>query len=151
MAKQAPTRVLIVAHQTATSPELLKAVEKRAKKGPVKFTLVVPSAAAGLHQIVDPEDHGDRAAQDVIRAALPALERAAGGSVETIVGDAIPLDAVQDAVNLRGADEIIVSTLHHTVSRWLKLDLPHKLEGLGLPVTTVTVSEDNETDAAVSV
>ena len=151
MADVAPARVLIVAHQTANSPELLAAVKARAAEGPAKFTLVVPSAAPGLHQVVDPEDHGQRAAEDVIRNAIPALEQAAGDTVEAKVGDAIPLDAVQDAVNIDGYDEIIVSTLPLTVSRWLKLDLAHKLEGLGLPVTTVTASKDNATDAPITV
>ena len=55
-----------------------------------------------------------------------------------MVGAPAPLDAIQDAINLHGFDEIILSTLPSRVSRWLKLDLPSKLTGLGLPVTTVT-------------
>ena len=66
------------------------------------------------------------------------MQKAAGGPVEGIVCDAEPLAAIQDAVNLKGFDEIILSTLPTRVSRWLKLDLPSKLSGLGLPVTTVT-------------
>jgi hypothetical protein len=50
--------------------------------------------------------------------------------------------AVQDAINLRGFDEIIISTLSPRVSRWLKLDLPSKVSGLGLPVNTVTPADD---------
>jgi hypothetical protein len=152
VATEAPIRVLIVAHETAASAELRKAVRKRAsRKKPVKFTLVVPSAAPGLHRVVDPEDHGKDAANTVISDALPGLEKAAGGKIDTIVGDPSPLDAVQDAVNLHGFDEIIVSTLPHTVSRWLRLDLPHKLEGLGLPVTTVTADSATATKSAVSI
>ena len=67
-----------------------------------------------------------------------------GGHVEGIVGDAEPLAAIQDAINLHGFDEIIISTLPTRVSRWLKLDLPSKAAGLGLPVTTVTAKESTE-------
>ena len=55
-----------------------------------------------------------------------------------MIGDPEPLAAIQDAVNVHGFDEIILSTLPKRVSRWLQLDLPHKVAGLGLPVTTVT-------------
>jgi hypothetical protein len=50
---------------------------------------------------------------------------------------------VQDAVNLTGPyDEVIVSTLPVKVSKWLKLDLPHRVErGTGLPVTHVVARE----------
>ena len=61
--------------------------------------------------------------------------------VEGLVGVSSPLDAIQDAVNIHGFDEIIISTLPTRVSRWLHLDLPSKLNGLGLPVTTVTAQE----------
>ena len=51
-----------------------------------------------------------------------------------MIGDPEPLNAIQDAVNVHGFDEIIISTLPKTVSRWLHLDLPSKASGLGLPV-----------------
>jgi hypothetical protein len=141
MESSTPPRVLVVAHRTAATPSLLEAVRERAARGPCSFTLLVPNVAHGLHRVTDPEDQADDEAQAVLELALPLLEDAAGGRVEGMVGDPNPLNAVQDAVNIHGFDEIIVSTLPARVSRWLKLDLPHKLSGLGLPVTTVTAKE----------
>ena len=51
------------------------------------------------------------------------------------------MNAIQDAINLHGFDEVIISTLPARVSKWLKLDLPSKVTGLGLPVTTVTARD----------
>jgi hypothetical protein len=138
MESSQPARVLVVAHKTAATPGLLDAVRERAASGPAQFTLLVPQPAHGLHRVVDPEDQDRSEADDVLALALPLLESAAGAKVEGMVGDAEPLNAIQDAVNLHGFDEIIISTLPVRVSRWLKLDLPSKLTGLGLPVTTVT-------------
>ena len=56
MESSTPTRVLIVAQQTATAPELLEAVRERAARGSCTFSLVVPAAAHGLHRVIDPED-----------------------------------------------------------------------------------------------
>jgi len=136
-----PTRVLVVAHKTAATPPLIEAVRERAARGPCTFTLLVPNAAHGLHKVIDPEDQSDVETQDVLALALPLLEEAAGGPVEGKVGDPNPMNAIQDAVNIDGYDEIIISTLPARVSRWLKLDLPSKIGGLGLPVTTVTAKE----------
>lgn len=133
-----PARVLVVAHRTAATPPLLDAVQQRAAEGPASFTLLVPNAAHGLHRLVDPEDTDDSEAHMVLELALPQLEKAAGGHVEGKIGDSNPYDAISDAVNLDGYDEIIISTLPARVSRWLHSDLPSKIKALGLPVTTVT-------------
>jgi hypothetical protein len=133
------TRVLVVAHKTAATQPLIDAVRDRAARGPATFTLLVPKAAHGLHKVVDPEDQSDDEAQAVLDQALPLLREAAGSEVEGMIGtDHDPHMAIEDAVNLRGFDEVIISTLPVRVSRWLKLDLPSKVSGLGLPVQTVT-------------
>ena len=137
------TRVLIVAHKTAATPALIEAVRERATRGRCSFTLLVPNAVGGLAKVLDPEDQPEDAARDVLELALPLLEDAAGAPVEGIIGDATPMDAIQDAINLHGFDEIIISTLSPRLSRWLRLDLPSKVGGLGLPVTTVTPSDEN--------
>jgi hypothetical protein len=145
--ESSPTRVLVVAHRTAATPALLDAVRERAARGPCTFTLVVPNTVHGLHRVIDAEDQADDQAQAVLELALPLLEEAAGGPVDGMIGDPEPLNAVQDAVNLRGFDEIIISTLPKRVSRWMRLDLPHKIGGLGLPVTTITAKERAATNA----
>jgi len=135
---ESPTRVLVVAHKTAATQPLLDAVHARAGRGNATFTLLVPNPAHGLHKAVDPEDQDADEAQDVLSQALPLLSKAAGSEVEGIVGDPDPSAAIQDAINLRGFDEVIISTLPSKVSRWLRLDLPSKVSGLGLPVDVVT-------------
>jgi hypothetical protein len=134
--------VLVVAHKTAATQPLLDAVRARAQRGPAKFTLLVPNPAHGLHKVVDPEDQGASEARTVLEQSLPLLSQAAGTSVEGIVGDADPVAAVHDAINLHGFDEVIISTLSPRLSRWLKLDLPSKVSGMGLPVTTVTPADE---------
>jgi len=137
-----PSRVLVVAHKTAATQPLLDAVHERAARGPCVFTLLVPNATHGLHKVVDPEDQAESEAQTVLNRALPLLEQASGAPVQGLVGDPDPIAAVHDAINLHGFDEVIVSTLSAKVSRWLRLDLPSKVAGMGLPVTTVTPGED---------
>jgi hypothetical protein len=144
---ESATRVLVVANKTAATPALLDAVRERAARGPCVFTLLVPNSAHGLHLVVDPEDQSSNEAEQTIELALPLLEQAAGKPVEPMIGVHEPLAAIQDAVNLHGFDELIISTLPTRVSKWLKLDLPHKAAGLGLPVTTVTAQGTERIEA----
>jgi len=141
---ESAARVLVVANKTAATPALLDAVRERAAKGPCEFTLLVPNTTHGLHTVVDPEDQSRGEAETVIELAIPLLEQASGGSVDAMIGVPEPLAAIQDAINLHGFDELIISTLPTRVSKWLKLDLPSKAAGLGLPVTTVTASSRAE-------
>jgi hypothetical protein len=142
MESSQPTRILVVAHKTAATQPLLDAVRERAARGPSTFTLLVPNPAHGLHKVVDAQDQGPGEAQDVLDGALPKLSAAAGSEVQGVIGDPDPVAAVEDAINLRGFDEIIISTLSPRLSRWLRLDLPSKVAGMGLPVQTVTPADE---------
>jgi len=144
-----PASVLVVAHQTAVGSALLEAVRGRAAQGPARFHLVVPRRPHGMHKVVDPLEAGEAEAHGVLEHALPKLSDAAGQEVTGSVGDAEPLMAIHDAVNLGHYDEIIISTLPLGVSRWLKLDLVSKARALGLPVTHVAASAGDRTTAAV--
>lgn len=132
-----PTRVLLIANRTAPNAALLNAVRERAARGVATFHLVVPATPSGLHRIVDPEDAGRDAAREQLSVALPLLSEAAGQAVAGHVGDANPLCAAQDALNLQGFDEIILSTLPWRISEWLRVDLPRKIAALGVPVLHV--------------
>jgi hypothetical protein len=140
-----PTRVLIVAHQTADSRALIEAVAQRAETGACAFTLLVPASSRGLHRVIDSEDHGLPQAERRLEVAIPLLSEAAGCEVVGIVGCHEPFAAVQDALNLLGFDEVIVSMLPARMSRWLRLDLPRKIRSLGVPVTEVISVESDVT------
>ena len=71
------------------------------------------------------------------RAALEHLREAAGADVTGHVGDADPMAAISDTLHEREIDEIIISTLPRRLSRWVHLDLPSKVRGMGMPVTHV--------------
>ena len=138
MAPSGPAQVLVVAHRTAATPLLLNAVRARAARSPCSFTLLVP------RPYWDPDTEE---AEMTLELAIPLLEEAAGGRVDGLIGDNDPFVAVREAVTNVGVDEILISTLPARVSRWLRRDLPHRVEGFGLPVTVVTAMQSERTVA----
>ena len=146
-----PARVLVVACRTACNQQLLDAVAERAHRSPAYFTLLVPRPCHGLHRVVDPEDHGWSEAAAVIDEATPLLSGAAGSAVAALVGSHDPVAAVEDALNLDGFDEAIISTLPVRLSRWLHLDLPRKVARMGIPVTTVSEAEPAHVRAGAAI
>lgn len=131
------TRVLVVANRTAATPRLLEKVRERAKAGACQFSLLIPDAAS------------QRAADWTLESALPLLRKAAGGPVEGIAREGEdPFDAIAAAVRDGGVAEIIISMLSRRTSRWLRRDLPRRVEGLGIPVTVVEMPHVRQVSAA---
>jgi hypothetical protein len=130
-------KVLVVANRTAESPELLEALKQRAANGDCVFTLLVPATPHGISWAADMHA-GQEEAEEHREAFLEEL-RSEGLQVDAAkIGDTDPLAALSDECNLSDYDELIVSTLPLHVSKWLKVDLPHKAEhATGLPVTHV--------------
>lgn len=128
--------VLVVANVTADSDELLEALRARAQRGPTRFTLLMP-ATGGVRG-------GREAAERRLEAALERL-RGAGLEIEGQIGDPDPMVAVQEAWDPTAFDDIVVSTLPTGASKWLLVDLPHRVERLtGVHVAHVVATEKKE-------
>ena len=137
--QQRLARILVVAHKTAATPLLLAAVRERAQRGSVEFHLLLPNPAE--HAEISEGERRRRHAEgeQMLALARPLIEEAAGGAVTGIVSlRHDPMDAIDEVLRAGGFDEIILSTLPHSVSRWLHLDLPRRVAHFGLPVTTIT-------------
>jgi hypothetical protein len=116
--------VLVVANVTASSDELLDALRERSAAGACRFTLVMPGTGPDRHERLD--------------AALERMREAGLDNVEGFVGDPDPVVAVMDLWDPMKFDDIVVSTLPTGSSRWMGLDLPHRLEKLtSVPVRHV--------------
>jgi hypothetical protein len=134
-----PVRIAVVTDKTAATPELLAAMRERAARGSVQFRILIPNPAHAEAHLLHPERH-DKAmeAERVLHDAISAFEAAAGGPVigsVSIRHD--PYDAIEELMLSEPIDEIFVSLATHDVTRWLHLDLPHRLKHFGLPVTVV--------------
>jgi hypothetical protein len=116
--------LLVVANVTAGSDDLLDCLRDRAEEGACRFTLIMPASGAD--------------ARTRLEEALERMEAAGLDNVEGSVGDPDPVVAVMETWDPMKFDEIIVSTLPTGSSRWLGLDLPHRLEKLtSVPVRHV--------------
>jgi hypothetical protein len=140
------TRYLVVANETLGGPALNDVIQERLAHGPASFHVVVPANhRAGLCEEVVAAlegavpDRGQVAAEAQARLdRLLTSLRAAGAEAMGAIGDPDPMVAVEAALREQPFDEVIVSTLPPGASRWLAMDLVHRVQrAVDLPVTHV--------------
>jgi hypothetical protein len=129
--------VLLVADTPDAACALAAVVRERGQTRRARFTLLVPAVAHGLHRVVDPEDECCDEAERTISILRPAIEAAAGEPISTMIGSHEALAAIENAVNLKDFDEIVLAMRSSHLARGLHLDLASKVRVLGLPVTVV--------------
>ncbi len=112
------THLLVVANQTVDSPDLTAALAERHERGPIRVTLLAPALWSERE---DARRRLDEACRELGDREIEA---------EGLLGDADPIVAVQEAWNPAKYDEIIVSTFATGASRWMQVDLPHRVAKL---------------------
>lgn len=120
-------RCLVVANQTLGGPDLMAAIRDSIEAGTTRFLVLVPATTG----------------QDValsrvrLQAVVDGLLEE-GVDVRGELGASDPELAVHELLRSEPVDEILVATLPPGISRWLRTDLPGRLQRqLHLPVTTV--------------
>lgn len=127
-------RYLVVANQTLGGDHLLSLLRELSRQ-PSSFHVLVPATPPRDHLWTEGE------ARKIARRRLDdALERFRSVGIEATgeVGDERPLQAIDDVLEREDVDEIVLSTFPPGMSRWLRLDLPHRVTATyGLPVRHV--------------
>jgi hypothetical protein len=122
-------RYLVVAHQTLASRELLKAMNAKAAEEETAFYLLVP-IHHGEPGLTWTEGHDRAVARRRLDEARLRMT-AEGMTVAGEVGSDSPVDSVDEVLRREGPGSfagIIVSTLPRNVSKWLKLDVPSRIQ-----------------------
>ena len=138
-----PRRILVVANETVAGRALRGEVVLRAE--PDALVLVVcPALNSPIRHWASDEDHARAEAQKRLDGSLAELARA-GVAARGEVGDADPIQAIEDALRTFGADEIILSTHPPGRSNWLEKDVVGRARDcFDLPLTHVVVDLEHE-------
>jgi hypothetical protein len=140
-------RYLVVANRTLGGDHILRAVRQRMLQDRSEFWIVVPAVRPKSARTEDRSygsdagdygwaESGEVFAQQRLDRELERL-REAGADADGEVGDADAFKAVSRTMADKKFDEIILSIMPRTRGRWLRQDLPRRLERFGVPVTQV--------------
>jgi GABA permease len=120
---------------TATAPkaEVESVVRAHAGEGAEVHVIAPASKISWLDRLTNAEDD---ARADASERAEAASEETPGEQVEAHGGDVDPLQAIEDALRMFPADEIVVLTAADEQATWLEADLGERArERFSIPVT----------------
>jgi hypothetical protein len=132
-------RILVIANETVGGERLRDEIHSRSEGYDEHVLVVTPALNSHLRHWASDEDNARVEAQKRLDASLERL-RAAGIDAKGEVGDAEPVQAMEDALRLFGADEIIISTHPEGRSHWLEKGIVETArERFAVPITHVVV------------
>ena len=134
-------RVLVVANETVDGDVLHETVRARAGDD-AEVVVVAPVLNSRLRHWTSDEDAARAAATARLRHCLERL-RQAGLNASGVVGDADPLLAMSDVLQLFPADEIVIATHPERRSHWLARGVVHRARmQFELPVLHIVVDRE---------
>jgi len=113
-------RVLVISNETVEAEVLRDTIAAHART--VEVVVVAPALNSRLRHWLSDEDPARSAAEARLAGCLEALARA-GVDVDGWVGDADPMQAIEDALAVFRADELLIATHPEERSNWLAHDL----------------------------
>jgi hypothetical protein len=140
-------RILVIANETVGGARLQEEVHRRSEGKEEQVLVICPALNSPLRHWASDEDGARADAQDRLNASLARL-RSLGIDAKGEIGDAEPLQAMEDALRLFGADEIIISTHPEGRSHWLEKGIVQGArERFAVPITHVVVDLEAEREA----
>src|SRR5690349_20357198 len=137
-------RVLVIAIETIAGRALREAVESASEGGEANVLVVTPALNSPLRHWASDEDGARAAAEERLRRSVAELERL-GIEARGEIGDADPLQAIEDALRTFGADVIVISTHPEGRSNWLERGVVTSArERFGVPIHHVVVDLSSE-------
>jgi nucleotide-binding universal stress UspA family protein len=137
-------RILVVANETVGGETLRTMILDKSYGVREEVFVVTPALNSPLKHWVSDEDDARAAAQERLDASLAKLAEA-GVQASGEVGDADPLQAIEDALRTFGADEIIISTHPGGRSHWLERGIVENARArFAVPITHVVVDLERE-------
>ena len=137
-------RILVIANETVGGRALTDLIHERSEGVREEVLVVTPALNSPLRHWTSDEDNARAAAQERLDASLERL-RLLGVQAQGNVGDADPLQAIEDALRTFGPDEIILSTHPEGRSHWLERGVVDKArERFAVPITHVVVDLERE-------
>jgi hypothetical protein len=140
-------RILVVANETVGGARLFEEIRARAAGDNAQILVLCPALNSRLRHWLSDEDGAREAARRRLDASLARL---AGAGIEAHgeIGDADPIQAIEDALRTFGGSEIIISTHPPGQSNWLEQGVVSRARELyPLPIAHV-IGEEFETSAA---
>ena len=132
-------RLLVVANETVEGTVLVETIRDIALSRDAEVLVVAPALNSRLRHWMSDSDDAESAARQRLDNTLWRLN-AAGVRADGRVGDADPLRAIEDALSLFEADEIVIGTHPEERSNWLAHDLVARAcARFDLPVAHVVV------------